>query len=162
MRLCLHCKTLNRFACQYCEGCGRSLGCRVCRQCGHANSMTSRFCASCASPRLTTPVFYLPLSWLTRLLVLAFGWALVVRVGPMVTPLWELVWARAVCWAKIAFMAWIALTCGWLLVLSLLPDKSAKVVRAFTKQTVLLLVSLIRATGRTLLWLLGVSVPRQR
>ncbi len=47
----------------------------------------------------------------------------------------------------------MVLTFGWLVVLSLLPDKSAKVVKTFTKHSVLLLFSLIRFAGRAVVWL---------
>ena len=157
MRLCLGCKTLNRTDAHYCEGCSRSLGCKVCRRCGHTNSMTGQFCAACAAPRLTTPVFYLPLSWLTRLLILGLGWALLVWLVPRLEPLWESTWTQILCWAKIAFAAWIVLTLGWLLALSLLPEKSAKVFRTFTKQTILLIAALLKLGLRFVFWLFNAT-----
>lgn len=155
MRLCLHCKTLNRSSSVYCEGCGHSLGCQICRQCGQSNSMTAQFCASCSSRRLTMPAFYLPLTWLVRLVLLAVVCAVAFWIGPIAQPFWDSTWQQIICWAKITLTIWFCVTVVWLLILSLLPDKSAKFFRNFSKHGFLLLTSLIKVSVRGILWIIG-------
>lgn len=162
MRLCSNCKTLNRSSFVYCEGCGHSLGCQICRQCGQSNSMTAQFCSACSSRRLTTPAFFLPLTWLVRLVLLAVVCGLVFWIRPMTEPLWDSIWQQVKYWVKIIMMAWVLVTVIWLFILSLLPEKTAKVFRSFSKQSILLVASLLKIGVRAILWIVGIGSRNPR
>lgn len=83
MLLCLHCKRLNRAGSLHCQGCNGTFGCRLCAKKKHVAAMTADFCPTCGSDKLSTPVFYLPLGFVTRLA----AWALLVVIGWLV---WQL------------------------------------------------------------------------
>lgn len=70
MRLCLSCYRLSPGGSLYCGNCGRSFGGRLCPA-RHISPVTSAFCVQCGSQQLTAPTWYLPLGWMSRLILLA-------------------------------------------------------------------------------------------
>lgn len=135
MILCLRCKRLNSAGSSYCQGCNGTFGCRLCTKKKHIAAMTAQFCPVCGSDKLSTPVFYLPFGWLTRLI----AWGLFGAVGWM---LWRAVAgaasgafgsslptvsSRALICLLENLVSWVVcLSVLWLIILSLLPPDMAK------------------------------------
>ena len=94
--LCLSCKTVSPHGTIYCNGCGRSLGCRSCGS-GHVNPMSAKRCGSCGSGDLSEPTRCLALTGLHR--VVAWGVTLLVMVWALhhLSRVVGSAWS-AVCW----------------------------------------------------------------
>lgn len=139
MLFCLRCKRLNSAGSSYCQGCNGTFGCRLCAKKKHVAAMTAQFCPVCGSDKLSTPVFYLPFGWLTRLIAWglfgAVGWLLWRAVAGAVSGAASgafgsslpTVSSRALICLLENVISWlVCLSVLWLIVLSLLPPDIAK------------------------------------
>lgn len=69
MRYCLECRRISVDG-PLCTSCGRSFGGRLCNsRRRHLNPYDAHVCGQCGSTTLTDPAAYVPLGWLSRLLV---------------------------------------------------------------------------------------------
>lgn len=137
MRYCLECRRISADG-PLCTSCGRSFGGRLCNaRRRHLNPPGANVCGQCGSTTLTDPAAYIPLSWLTRSIVLG-GLALVL--------LWLL--PSVMGWAGGSFqgvtgyrspLVWLIEICGRLLTVffvfyllsAFIPGEAGKLLRGF-------------------------------
>ena len=82
MILCRSCIRLSGEHAIFCNFCGRSFGCRMCRsRPPHRNPPEARFCSKCGSDELSDAAAHVRLGWLTRFLILVFIVAVIRLAG---------------------------------------------------------------------------------
>lgn len=142
MKLCLGCKALSPGESLHCVRCSGTFGCRLCDKKKHVAPMSALRCPTCGTDRLSTPVFFLPLGWLVRLLswcvmgglvyalfLFARGMGHNARIPPAGSH-----WARCLesclfSWCAALLVLWVL----WIVVLDLLPSDLAKPLRTVAK-----------------------------
>jgi len=142
MKLCLRCRALSPADSLHCVQCSGTFGCRLCDKKKHVAPMSALRCPICGTDKLSTPVFFLPLGWLVRLLSWCVMGAALYALLVFVRWLGHsahlpVAWSRwALClesnlfgWGATLLVLWVF----WMIFLDLLPPDLAKPLRSVTK-----------------------------
>lgn len=137
MRYCLECRRISADG-PLCTSCGRSFGGRLCNaRRRHLNPPDAHVCGQCGSTTLTDPAAYIPLGWLTRLLVLGGLALLLLWVVPSVVGLAGGSFQSVTSYRSP--LVWLIESCGRLLVVffvfyllsAFIPGEAGKMFRGF-------------------------------
>ena len=132
MLFCLHCKRLNGAGSFYCQGCNGTFGRKLCKK-KHVAAMNADFCPVCGSDKLSTPVHYVPLGCVTRLLAWAVTalalWASWRLGAPLIqSQLPATLSSQTLLCLAQQLLAWaICLAVLWLVLVVMLPSEMTKI-----------------------------------